>query len=96
MRKTTAMTVTEIKTDQTLVSQANASPALEQTASTTLDRTAFSVSHDFDNAEDTVYWWSRTPEERLRHIEYLRRMNYGHRACEGLQRILEVAQRGRS
>lgn len=57
-----------------------------------LDRTAFSVT-DFAGAaqQDREYWWSRTPEERLRHMELLRRMNYGD-STERLPRVLELVE----
>lgn len=46
---------------------------------------------DADEAQDErAYWWSRTPQERVHHLEYLRRVNYGDRAGERLQRVLEV------
>jgi hypothetical protein len=57
-----------------------------------IDRTKISVSDSFDNSEEKEYWLSRTPQERLIHIERLRRINYGARAAEGLQRVLEVAK----
>lgn len=44
----------------------------------------------FDDPDDIRYWHSRTPEERLRHVETLRRLHYGIRATEGLQRVLEI------
>ncbi|MCP5517755.1 MAG: hypothetical protein H7A45_10935 [Verrucomicrobiales bacterium] len=44
--------------------------------------------------EDRRYWWSRTPGERLRHVEFLREMNHGSDAVdEGLQRVLTVLER---
>ena len=55
-----------------------------------LDRTALSVAPLFDNSDETEYWHSRTAEERLRHVEVLRRINHGHRATARLQRVLEV------
>lgn len=58
-----------------------------------LDKTAFSVSSSFDTSDDDRYWWSRTPHERLQHLECLRRINYGHHATERLQRFLEITQR---
>jgi len=60
-----------------------------------LDRTALSVSSSFAEAEaETVAWWhSRTPEERLRQVEELRRLNYGAQAAGRLQRVLEIARR---
>jgi hypothetical protein len=58
-----------------------------------VDRTAFSVVSSFEeaDAEDDAYWHSRTPAERLAHLELLRRINYGDAATGRLQRVLEVA-----
>ena len=60
-----------------------------------LDRSAFAVFSSFAEADaaDKAYWLSRTPHERLRQMETLRRMNYGSRATERLQRVLEFATR---
>jgi hypothetical protein len=59
-----------------------------------IDRTAFSVT-TFEGAEkeDREYWLSRTPHERLLHIELLRRINYGTRASARLQRVFEITER---
>jgi hypothetical protein len=56
-----------------------------------LDRTALSISPLFDNSDEARYWSARSGAERLRHVETLRRINYGARATEGLQRVLELA-----
>ena len=60
-----------------------------------IDRTAFSVASSFEEAEreDKEYWLSRTPLERLQHMELLRRINYGSNATARLQRVLEIAER---
>jgi hypothetical protein len=58
-----------------------------------VDRTAFTVAALEDAPDDRAYWLLRTPHERLRHVEILRRINYGHRATARLQRVLEFAQR---
>jgi len=58
-----------------------------------VDRTALSTAPLFDETDIAVYWLSLTPQERLHQIEVLRRINYGHRATERLQRILEIAPR---
>jgi len=59
-----------------------------------LDRTAFSVVTLAEaDREDKEYWLSKTPQERLQHIELLRRINYGTRATERLQRFLEIVER---
>lgn len=59
-----------------------------------LDRTAFSVVSSFEEADrqDREYWRSRTPYERLQHMELLRRSNYGSVATTRLQRVLEIAE----
>jgi hypothetical protein len=57
-----------------------------------IDKTALSLVPNFDTVDEKAYWLSRTPSERLQHIEVLRRINYGHRATTRLQRVLEVAQ----
>lgn len=57
-----------------------------------LDKTTLTVTPLFDDSEEKIYWLSRMPEERLRHIEVLRRINYGHNATARLQRVLELAQ----
>ena len=58
-----------------------------------VNRKAFSVASLTDRADEKAYWLSRTPQERLRQVEMLRRVNYGHRASARLQRVLEVTQR---
>ena len=60
-----------------------------------IDKTALSLAPCFDTADEKAYWLSRTPSERLQHIEVLRRINYGHHATARLQRVLEVAQHAR-
>ncbi len=62
---------------------------------TKLNRKAFSVASSFSHSEeeDKKYWWSKTPEERLIHMEKLRQLNYGNEARKRLQRVLEVIKR---
>ena len=58
-----------------------------------LDRTQFSVVRLTDPDDAVEYWLSRSVEERLRALEFLRRTLYGYTsASERLQRVLEVAQ----
>lgn len=47
-----------------------------------VDRTAFSVFSSFEEADaaDDAYWKSRTPAERLAHLNVLRRIMYGDAA----------------
>lgn len=56
-----------------------------------LDKTTLTVAPLFDESDEKAYWLTRTPQERLRHVEALRRINYGHRATAKLQRVLELA-----
>ena len=58
-----------------------------------LDRTAIAVTALDQDTSDRDYWHSRTPAERLAHIEHLRRINYGPDATARLQRVLEIAER---
>jgi hypothetical protein len=46
-----------------------------------IDRTALSVASLSDDSDELAYWYSRTPQERLRHIELLRWINYGPEAA---------------
>jgi hypothetical protein len=75
-------------------------PGVEEDRSTQqpfpkLDRTAFAVVPLFEEPDEKAYWLSRTGQERLRHIEMLRRINYGSRATSRLQRVLELAEHPR-
>jgi hypothetical protein len=60
-----------------------------------MDKTVFSVVSSFEEADkqDKEYWLSRTPLERLQHMELLRRINYGSNATARLQRVLEITER---
>jgi hypothetical protein len=57
-----------------------------------LDRTAISISDDFEEPETTRWWHAQTAELRLQHMMALRAMNYGDRASARLQRVLEIAE----
>ncbi|GJQ25025.1 MAG: hypothetical protein HBSAPP02_00570 [Phycisphaerae bacterium] len=61
-----------------------------------LDRTAFSVVSLDEQDDEGLYWRGKSPDERLRALEYLRRMAYGNAATARLQRVLSVAQLGES
>ena len=42
---------------------------------------------------DVAFWHAQTPQQRLRTMELLRRINYGQAATSArLKRVLEVAQ----
>jgi hypothetical protein len=58
-----------------------------------LDRNAFSVTtlHEQDN--DVEYWKTKTPEERMLAVEFLRQLTYNYDpATERLQRVFEFAE----
>lgn len=59
-----------------------------------LDKTAFSVVSLHDDSDEKAYWQTRTGQERMEALEYLRRVAYGHAAATArLQRVLEVVER---
>lgn len=45
-----------------------------------------------DDKSDKKYWQSRSDEERLAHMLYLRWVNYGDAAFGRLQRVFEIAE----
>jgi hypothetical protein len=62
-----------------------------------VDRTCLRVTtHKESEREDRVYWLSRSPQERLRQVEFLRELNYGSEVLnQRLQRVLTVSERSR-
>jgi hypothetical protein len=66
---------------------------MDQTDFPKMDKTVITVSSLFDESDEKAYWLSRTPQERLQHVEFLRQMNYGYTTAERLQRVLEITQR---
>jgi hypothetical protein len=60
-----------------------------------IDRKAFSVGSLTEPSDEKAYWLAQTPSERLKQVEILRRINYGHRATVRLQRVLEITERER-
>jgi len=60
-----------------------------------MDKTAFSVAALGDDSGDREFWLSKTPEERLAAMEFMRVVNYGYNPLtDRLQRILTVAPLG--
>jgi hypothetical protein len=59
-----------------------------------LDRSALSVG-SLDDPDDAVaYWRSRTPEERMAALEFLRQVLYGYDPVTArMERVLTVAYR---
>ncbi len=57
-----------------------------------MDKTVLSVTSLTDQSEDRTYWLSKTPQERLEAVEFLRTLNYGYDATSArLQRVLATA-----
>ena len=61
-----------------------------------VDRSAVVVS-TFDGEDDAKrFWWSKTPEERLQALEFMRQVIYGYNPLtDRLQRVLEITQLSR-
>ena len=60
-----------------------------------LDKTAFEVVALHDADDDYVDWHSRTAEERLAALEWMRQVSYGHDSTSArLQRVLTIARLG--
>jgi hypothetical protein len=58
-----------------------------------VDKTAFSVVSLFDESDETVYWLSKTPYERLQAVELMRQVIYGYQPASGrFQRLFEVTE----
>jgi len=61
-------------------------------AQDTLDRTTLSVAGLGDEPDQRAYWHSRTPQERLLHVEELRRPRHGTDATARLQSDIEIGR----
>jgi hypothetical protein len=57
-----------------------------------IDKKSFSVVSLSEPLNDNDYWLSKTATERIKHIERLRRINYGYSATARLQRIFEFIE----
>jgi hypothetical protein len=57
-----------------------------------LDRSAFSVGTLDDEDPDRDYWFEASVEDRLRHLELLRRLNYGRRATGRMVKVLAIGE----
>jgi len=57
-----------------------------------LDKSQLSVHPLTDEVDDRDYWYSKSPQKRLEHLEMLRTLNYGHLASSRLQRLFEIAE----
>ena len=57
-----------------------------------VDRSAVVIS-SLDGEDDAKrFWWSKTPEERLQAVEFLRRLNLVRCLTARLQRVLEIIE----
>ena len=45
------------------------------------------------STDDLAFWLSKTPEERVAAVEYLRNQFYGHKGTPRLQRVARVVKR---
>lgn len=62
-----------------------------------MDKTAFSVVSLHEADDDVEFWRTKTPQERLRALEFLRQTLYGYdHTTARLQRVLTVAKLQRS
>jgi len=57
-----------------------------------MGKSDFSVVSLSDQSDDKDFWFAMDPIERMRHIEVLRRIDYGHGATSRLQRVLEYTE----
>jgi hypothetical protein len=58
-----------------------------------IDRKVFSVVLMSEIEKDLTYWLSKTPEERIEAVEFLRQLIFGYDpATERLQRVFETAE----
>jgi len=58
-----------------------------------LDKKSFSVVSLRESDNDTEYWLSRTPEERIIAVEFLRQLIFNYDpSTERLQRVFETAE----
>ncbi|MBC8385827.1 MAG: hypothetical protein H8E57_09965 [Candidatus Cloacimonetes bacterium] len=57
-----------------------------------IEKSIFSVISLEDKENTHDYWSKKTAIERLRHIEILRRINYGNGTTTRLQRVFEYSQ----
>jgi hypothetical protein len=65
-------------------------------SSFSLDKRAFSVAALADESDERDYWKSRTVQERLAALEFMRQTMYGYDpATARLQRVLTVAELSR-
>lgn len=59
-----------------------------------IDRTKIELVDEKEPQSDYHYWMSRTPEERLAQVEFLRQLYYGpyDETTARLERVLEIVE----
>lgn len=55
-----------------------------------MDRARVKSVNRFDDREEIEFWKQTSIRERLQNIERLRRIKYGVRAAERLQRVIRI------
>ena len=60
------------------------------TSNLKVDRKAFSVVSLTDDSGEKAYWLARTPQERLKQVEILRRINYGSESAARIEKVFEI------
>ncbi len=63
------------------------------TSNLKVDRKAFSVVSLTDDSGEKAYWLARTPQERLKQVEILRRINYGTKSAAQIERVIQIVDR---
>jgi hypothetical protein len=58
-----------------------------------MDKTAFSYDEFGVEGNEKAYWLSKTPQERIQALEYMRQVIYGYDpATERLQRVYSIVE----
>jgi hypothetical protein len=58
-----------------------------------LDKTVFSHDEFGEEGNEKAYWLSKTPQERIQALEYMRQVIYGYDpATESLQRVYSIIE----
>lgn len=58
-----------------------------------VDRKVFSIVSTSEIKKDLTYWLTKTPEERMGAVEFLRQLIFGYNPItERLQRVFETAE----
>ena len=58
-----------------------------------VDKSYFKITGLTDKSDETAFWQSKRPQERLEAIEIIRQIIYGYNpSTTRLQRVLEIAQ----